>query len=241
MINLFGVNIVDESLPNIIEKIESYKGFSFVVTPNIQHLVALDKDTEIQKYYAEARLTLCDSRIVQLLASILNKKIRNVIPGSELTKYYFESFFSGGEKIMVIGSSSDDIALLKSQYNLKNLHHYNPPMGFINDKNEVGKTISEITAVEPRYLFLALGFPRQEVIAAKLKANVNFDCTALCIGASIDFLTGKQRRAPQIWQDLRLEWLYRFFQEPKRLFRRYFIDSWRLISVFMKELRKKDD
>jgi len=241
MKKIFGITISDKKILDVINELELCEGFSFVVTPNMQHLVAINQDNNIMSCYTRATLTLCDSRIVQLLAALLNKPIVNVIPGSDLTKYYFEHFFKGDENIMIVGSLSEDIVTLKRRYNLTHLSHYNPPMGFIDDPVEVEKVISEISVVKPRYLFLAVGFPRQELMAARLKDDVNFDCIALCIGASVDFMTGKQKRAPESWQKLRIEWLYRYLKEPKRMFRRYFIESWGIFPLMVKEMSKKDD
>lgn len=235
---IFNLRIDDKNEEEIINDVLTLKGFNFVVTPNLQHIVALNNEPSILDCYAKAKYVICDSRIVQVLSQILGKKIFNVIPGSDLTKYYFDKVLEPNVTIMVIGSTTVDIKKLNEIYPHLKIHHYTPPMGFINDDKEVEKTISAIQTIKPRFLFLAIGFPRQEKLACYLQSEVCFDCTAFCIGASIDFLTGKQKRAPATFQKLRLEWLYRFIQEPKRLFRRYFIESWGIFPVILKEIKK---
>lgn len=234
---MFGLKINDLNMRSIMDVIKKYNCFSYIVTPNVQHIVELSKNDYYCSCYKQASLTLCDSRIVQLISILLGDKIKNVVPGSDLTRYMFESF-TGSERIMVVGPSIDDIEKLRETYSLKYLYHYQPPMGFINKKNEIEKTIEAILEVKPEYLFLAVGFPRQEILAYILKERSDFKCVAFCIGASIDFITGKQSRAPLCWQKWRLEWLYRFIHDPRRLFRRYFIDTWSLVPLIISEFRK---
>ena len=84
-------------------------------------------------------------------------------------------------------------------------------------------------------LLLCVGCPAQELIAQELAA---FGCKsgiALCVGASIDFLTGKCVRAPLWLQRLGLEWAYRLGREPLRLWRRYLVESPKIFRIFMAE------
>jgi UDP-N-acetyl-D-mannosaminuronic acid transferase (WecB/TagA/CpsF family) len=70
---------------------------------------------------------------------------------------------------------------------------------------------------------LAIGSPQQEIIAQKLKGRGVARGLALCIGASIDFITGVERRAPLWMQQSGLEWLFRLAQNPRRLAKRYLV------------------
>lgn len=236
---VFNLKIQDILFDDLIKEITNLVGFNFIVTPNVQHIIGLDRRNDLLSCYKKSTLILCDSRILQLISRIIKKPIRNVTPGSDLTKFMFERYFSGSESIMVVGSTKSEMSWVRSRYGLTNLAHYEPPMEFINNIVEVEKTVKEVLRIKPRYLFLALGFPRQELLACRLKGVIDFNCTAFCIGASIDFLTGKQKRAPARWQHFRLEWLYRFFHNPVRLFKRYFIDGWKLIPIIYKEIKKQ--
>ena len=237
---IFGQWINDISIKNFseLEIIKNSKGFNFIVTPNLQHIVELNRSPKLRDCYNNACISLCDSRIIALLSRMFGNKILNVVPGSDLTKYFFEKVFRENDSIMVVGSTETEVEFLKKKYSLNNLVHCDPTMGFIKNLDEIEKVINTIEIIKPRYLFLAVGFPRQEQLACLIKSRVFFDCTAFCIGASIDFLTGKQKRSPVIWQKLHLEWFYRFLQEPDRLFRRYFIDSWGIIGLIIKEFKQ---
>jgi glycosyltransferase involved in cell wall biosynthesis len=106
-------------------------------------------------------------------------------------------------------------------------------MGFINDPLEVEKVVSFIVAAGADYTFLAVGSPQQEFVARRL-IGTDARGVGLCIGASIEFLSGDVQRAPKAMQKLGIEWLYRFLCEPQRLFRRYFIESPKIIAILLR-------
>jgi len=107
---------------------------------------------------------------------------------------------------------------------LKDLHHHNPPMGFIRNPAAVETALKFVEDASPfRFCFIAVGSPQQEVVANHLKSRGIARGLALCIGASIDFVTGSERRAPRWMQAMALEWVYRLSQNPRRLARRYLV------------------
>jgi exopolysaccharide biosynthesis WecB/TagA/CpsF family protein len=161
------------------------------------------------------------------------KAIRvRVCPGSDLTAELFARIIGRDDRIVLIGGSDEQARALARRYGLNSLRHYNPPMGFIRDPREVGQCVEFIEACSPfRFCFLALGAPQQEVVAQRLKARGSAKGMALCIGASINFLTGVERRAPLWMQRAGMEWLYRLCQDPARLARRYLIRGPRVFSM----------
>ena len=80
-------------------------------------------------------------------------------------------------------------------------------------------------AHRPALIVLGMGMPRQEEVAAALRAALTFPCLIVCGGAIIDFLAGKVPRAPLWMRKIGLEWLFRLGAEPRRLFRRYVIGN----------------
>jgi exopolysaccharide biosynthesis WecB/TagA/CpsF family protein len=104
-------------------------------------------------------------------------------------------------------------------------------MGFINDPVAVEDCLSFIESASPfRFCFLAVGSPQQEAIAQALRARGAARGLALCIGASLNFITGLEKRAPLWMQKMALEWLYRLLQNPRRLARRYLIRGPRIFA-----------
>jgi N-acetylglucosaminyldiphosphoundecaprenol N-acetyl-beta-D-mannosaminyltransferase len=108
-------------------------------------------------------------------------------------------------------------------------------MGFDRDPVAFANTIAFVRANPARLVFLAVGSPRQEVLAAALVAAGDITGTGLCIGASLEFLSGASRRAPRILQRCGLEWLFRFASNPRKLFRRYVINSPKVIALLAKQ------
>jgi exopolysaccharide biosynthesis WecB/TagA/CpsF family protein len=147
--------------------------------------------------------------------------VTEVVTGSALTAQLFAGNGMFDRRIFILGSDPAVIAKVKSKYSKLDLYHYNPPMGFINDSEEVKKALLIIKRTAPDIIFLAVGSPQQEIFAGMLKLELNHG-VVLCIGASILFLVGVEKRAPVWLQNLYLEWLYRLLKNPKILIKRYF-------------------
>lgn len=101
--------------------------------------------------------------------------------------------------------------------------------------NEVMDTAARfICEAACRFTFVAVGSPQGEILLHRAR-QMGAKCgVALSIGASIDFLTGRQKRAPLIIQKLGFEWAYRLLTEPKRLWRRYLVDGPRIFAIVMR-------
>jgi exopolysaccharide biosynthesis WecB/TagA/CpsF family protein len=199
--------------------------FSYIVTPNVDHVVRLQRNrSDLWPVYRAAWMTLCDSRILALLARLEGCSLP-VLPGSDLTQAMFERVVRPTDKIAIVGGSAGDIRKLAERYGLRKVHHYNPPMGFINDPAEVRRTVDLIVQTGARYTLLAVGSPQQEMLAYRVKLAGGGKGIGFCVGASLDFLTGVQKRAPQIMQLLALEWLHRLASNPGRMWRRYLYEG----------------
>ena len=217
-----------------IQLLSKANEFSYVITPNIDHLARLcgkSKDSELVLTYHQAALSLCDSRILEKMLGLVGKKPKAVIPGSDLTYHLFELVLNKNDHVLVVGGSDSDIDSLRKKYSHLNISHINPSMGFINKPEEVEALVKEVEGLAAHYVFLAVGSPRQEILAAKIRQSSAIG-VGLCIGASINFLVGKEVRAPIWMQKLHIEWLYRMLQDPKRLVRRYVMNAVWLPKIY---------
>ena len=208
-----------------IEKLAASPQFSYVVTPNIDHvarLCASSTKRSLHDIYRRAALSLCDSRILQKLLLFKGKNVKEVITGSGLTKYLFDEVLAASDKVLVVGVEGVFIDKLRVLYPALNIHHINPSMGFINRKEEVDDLLEKIKEIDANYLFISVGSPRQEILADKISAFGSVGGVGLCVGASILIIVGAEKRAPSVFQKLHLEWAYRIFQDPQRLALRYF-------------------
>jgi N-acetylglucosaminyldiphosphoundecaprenol N-acetyl-beta-D-mannosaminyltransferase len=212
-----------ESAANV-KSLSEQPYFSYVVTPNIDHLSRLCSNSTSQTLkpiYANAALTLCDSRVLSKLLALIGRPVNNVVPGSDLTQFLFDHLLKTTDTILVVGGDDKDINALRNRYPSLVVQHINPSMGFINKPSEVDSLTEKIKEVAADYLFLAVGSPRQEILAYRLQQTEIKKGVALCIGASINFIVGVESRAPLWMQYVHMEWFYRMLQDPKRLFRRY--------------------
>ena len=206
--------------------------FGYVVTPNVDHLIRYHDDPRFQEQYANASYVLLDSRFLShIFRAAKGKRIR-VCTGSDLTARLFSQIIAPTDCIVLIGGDEEQARLLAQTYGLKSLHHYNPPMGFIRDPQEVETCLRFAEAHSPfRFCFIAVASPQQERIAQLLKRRRLARGLALCIGASINFMTGRERRAPLWMQRSGLEWMYRLALDPRRLARRYLVRGPRVFSL----------
>jgi exopolysaccharide biosynthesis WecB/TagA/CpsF family protein len=209
--------------------------FGYVVTPNADHLVRLSRDPALTGIYRNAWLRLLDSRVVAGLARRCGLPVPAVAPGSDLTSLLLCQHINSHERITIIGLRPAWLPTLVERHGLAPPFHYDPPMGFDRDPAAWRATVAFIVAHPARFVFLAVGSPRQERLAAAVAASGLATGTGLCIGASLDFLAGADRRAPPWMRRHGLEWLFRLARDPRRLARRYLLDSPRVVALLLRE------
>jgi N-acetylglucosaminyldiphosphoundecaprenol N-acetyl-beta-D-mannosaminyltransferase len=209
--------------------------FGYVVTPNADHLVRLSRDPLLHPIYRDAWLRLLDSRVVAGMASACGLPVPHVAPGSDLTELLLNRYVHRGERITVVGMRPAWLEELVARCGLAPPAHYDPPMGFDGDKSAFAEAVSFVLAHPARFVFLAVGSPRQERLAAAVAASGQGTGTGLCIGASLGFLAGAEQRAPAWMQLHGLEWAFRLGADPRRLARRYLLDSPHVVSMLLRE------
>jgi N-acetylglucosaminyldiphosphoundecaprenol N-acetyl-beta-D-mannosaminyltransferase len=228
-------NIDTETALMRVQSMSRTEKLNVVVTPNIDHLTRLcdsEVNVDFEAIYQQCDLCLCDSNVFEKLLRIKGKKVKEVIPGSTLTAKLFAGILSSDDSVLIIGGEDSVISRLRELYPKLIIDHYNPPMGFIQNEGEVEKTLQYAENSGANYFFLAIGSPRQEIIAKKLKDREKVKGVALCIGASILFIVGEEHRAPKFFQSLHLEWFYRMIQSPARLAPRYVKNFLALPGIF---------
>lgn len=206
--------------------------YGYVVTPNADHLIRLDQDASSRALYTDADYVLLDSRFISRLLRFTRGIALPVCTGSDLTATLLDKVITHDDRLVLIGGSAELAARLRQRYGLKALAHFDPPMGLLKDPVAMEACLRFVEAHSPfRYCLLAVGAPQQEVIAQRLKLRGVARGLALCIGGSIAFLTGKEKRAPLWLQRNGLEWLFRLCQSPARLARRYLIQGPRIFGL----------
>lgn len=223
---------------NEIDKLIQKKNCSYVVTPNVDHIVRLEKDEELQKVYKNASLILTDGKPLIWISKWYKTPIKEKISGSDLFPKVCELAANKNYTMYLLGAAegvADTAAknLMKKYPGLNVVGTYSPPFGFEKNEQEMIKIKTQIQDVHPDILIVGLGCPKQEKFmyyhCKELGVPISFG-----LGASIDFEAGNIKRAPKWMSNHGLEWLYRFSKEPKRLFKRYFVDDLKIIQVARK-------
>lgn len=198
--------------------------FGYVVTPNADHLIRLHREPSFGALYASADYVLLDSRFIAKLLRLTKKLSLPVCTGSDLTARLFKQVIQPRDSLVLIGGSAEQANRLRELYGLQRLAHFNPPMGFVRDPAAVEECLRFVEQHSPfRYCLLAVGSPQQELLAQRLQQRGIARGMALCTGASINFLTGEEQRAPVWMQNAGLEWLFRLIQAPGRMAGRYLV------------------
>ncbi|MGE5328966.1 MAG: WecB/TagA/CpsF family glycosyltransferase, partial [Deltaproteobacteria bacterium] len=145
-------------------------------------------------------------------------------------KGYRLFFLGAGE-----GVAEQAVSNLKKAFSKINVvGAYAPPLGFEKNEKENEKICKMINKLAPDILFVGFGAPKQEKWIHKNLHALNVR-VAIAVGAAFDFAAGNIKRAPVFMQKIGLEWFWRFMHEPKRLFKRYFIDDSQFILILIKQ------
>jgi exopolysaccharide biosynthesis WecB/TagA/CpsF family protein len=206
--------------------------YAYVVTPNVDHLIRFCDEPSFRSLYASAGFILNDSRFLSSIVDASRGIKLQVCPGSDITERVFSKIVKANDRVLLIGATAEQAKMLEQQYGLSSLKHFEPPMGFIRDEKAVEECLQFIESQSPfRFCFLAVGCPQQEIVAEKLLTRGVARGLAFCIGASVNFLTGKERRAPNWMQKMNIEWAFRLFQDPARLAKRYLVRGPRIFKL----------
>ena len=236
--HICGVSFDDVSSATLIKKIieGTTDPFWYITTPNVDHLVRLQDNKRLLKLHENSSVTICDSRILRLLYFLIYGRLIRILRGSDLTASLFEGLKSGiSRNIVIVGGESEQVERLISDYDLHTVVHRNPPYGFVKSVAEIKSIVRWVEHQKPSIIFVAVGSPQQEVVAYLLRRRKKARGVGLCAGASIDFLTGKEQRAPILLRKAHLEWLYRSVRNPRRMARRYLVNGPRIIGILLRD------
>lgn len=227
----------DDAVNKIIEMAKE-DSKSFIVTPNVDHVIKNEKDILFRKIYERADLILTDGTPLMWIADSLGAPIKEKIPGSDMLPRVCELAAKENLTIFFLGASEGVAEKAKEKLTekypgLNVIGCYSPPIGFEINKPELEKTISIINEHKADILVASLGSPKQEKFIYNYMDRLEFK-VALPFGAALDFEAGHIARAPLWMRKSGLEWFFRFLQEPKRLFKRYFIDDIKIFWIAWK-------
>ena len=234
-IEFLGLHFDDVRASAALDEVKQRIGkpaFFYVVTPNVDHVVGLNRsqDSAFLNAYKHADMTLCDSRILSLLASRTGLRL-TAVPGSDLTRQLLATCGSVW-RCAVIGGDDVLHAHIARMFPQHQWTHHQPPMGVRRSDAARLKIIEFVENADADVIFFAIGSPQSEICCYEIAQRGRARGVALCIGASLEFITGAKKRAPSWIQRASLEWLYRLMSEPGRLGRRYLVKGPNIFLIY---------
>ena len=241
-VNILGVqvsNITNEHLlESFTERIGQKQKTQVCITP-VNSVLAAIKDPQVLSIYNASEYVLCDGTPIKWAAGFLNTPIVERITGLDLLPNLVAHCAKHDFSIFLLGASPGVGEQLKqtihAQYpHCKVVGVYVPPFMKVFSEEENIKMIDAVNAVSPDVLLVSLTAPKQDIWIAENLHRVNASIQ-IGIGGAFEVMAGLAKRAPKWMHTAGLEWLYRFIQEPKRLFRRYFIEAPLFIPLILKQ------
>jgi N-acetylglucosaminyldiphosphoundecaprenol N-acetyl-beta-D-mannosaminyltransferase len=238
------VNILNIPIDSIgmRELLDELKHGGVVFTPNVDHLIKLQKDREFNRVYQDADYRVCDSQLIMYASRFLGQPIQQKVSGSDLFPAFYQCYSQDEDvKIFLLGGLVGVAEKARQRINAKVgrnmvVGNYSPPLGFENDPAECEKIIKMINNSGASVLAVGVGAPKQEKWIGQHRSSLTEIKTFFAIGATIDFEAGNLRRAPAWMSSAGLEWLYRLLSEPGRLWKRYLVED---LSFFVLIFRQK--
>jgi N-acetylglucosaminyldiphosphoundecaprenol N-acetyl-beta-D-mannosaminyltransferase len=225
----------EEVITQIKSKILKSAEPNILVTPNAGHLTNIFAKSEISEIYSTAELSLIDGWPIAVAAKNASKLKISRVTGSDLLPELF-SQLTKEVRVGIVGGKNESLIRqsLESRFPELNIQIIDTSQ-WTNSVYDVRRLRELVQYNALSIVLLCLGHPKQELLAKELNiydwAGSRPDWI-MCVGATIDFLTGEQKRAPRFFQKIGLEWVFRLITNPKKLTRRYLnavIPSLRLI------------
>ena len=202
-----------------------------VFTPNVNHIVELQKNQDFFNAYSIADYKLCDSQVLMYASRFLGTPIKQKNSGSDFFPAFY-NYHRNNDKVKIFLLGADVGVASKAQARINKkvgrniiVGSYSPSFGFEKDEKECRMIIEIIKKSEATVLAVGVGAPKQEQWIYNYKDKLPSIKVFLAIGATIDFEAGNIKRAPKVVSDLGFEWLYRLLSEPKRLWKRYLVEA----------------
>lgn len=239
-----GIEFDNVTLPEAVDRIAELMAArrpSVVVTPNLDHVIRYQRDPEYAAIVQQAALVVADGQPIVWGSRWLGRPLKMRVAGSDLFPALCERAAQQGWRVFFLGGNPGAAEAARDKLSerfpgLQVVGVHCPPMGFEQDQTAIATSISAVRATKAELVFVGLGSPKQERwLAEHLSATGAI--VGVGIGISFSFVAGHVRRAPRWMQRSGLEWFHRLLCEPRRLWRRYFMNGWRLFPILWRDWR----
>lgn len=228
---------MEETLLTIEGFIRSGQAHQHVVV-NVDKLVKAQKDPELRRIINDCALINADGMPVVWASRLLGKPLKERVAGVDLFDALMGRAAEKGWRVYLLGAKEEIVAKVRELYTQRY-----PQLVFAGHRNGYWKpeqeqqVVDDITAARADLLFVAISSPKKEQFLGAYQAQMRIPF-AMGVGGTFDVFAGKVKRAPVWMQKCGLEWFYRFLQEPRRMFRRYFIEDMAFIGLLLREWRR---
>lgn len=225
--NIMGVNIaainMDWLLKYLVENLKDLKG-DYICVSNVHTTVTAYEDSAYCEVQNGGIIAIPDGGPLSSVGRKRGFKNMRRTTGPSLMSELFEISVEKGYRHYFYGSTEEILdtlyqKLTKNYPGIQIAGMYSPPFRTLTSKEDQ-VVIKRINETKPDFVWVGLGAPKQENWMAEHQGKI--DGLLIGVGAGFAYYAEKLQRAPEWMQKNNLEWLYRLFQEPKRLFSRYF-------------------
>ena len=228
---------MEETLRRIAAFIVSGRPHQHVVV-NVDKLVKAQRDPELRRVINDCALINADGMPVVWASRLLGKPLKERVAGIDLFEALMRRASGEGWRVFLLGAREEIISRVCSLYG----HRY-PGLVIAGHRNgywsadEEAAVVRQIEEARPDILFVAISSPKKEEFLGRYQKQMRVPF-AMGVGGTFDVAAGLVKRAPTWMQRAGLEWFFRFLQEPRRMFRRYFIDDIAFFGLLLRELRR---
>ena len=235
---MMGCQIDNLSMDETVQKVETFVRAGTPhqhVVVNVDKLVKASRDPELRRIINDCALVNVDGMPVVWAARLLGKPLKERVAGIDLFEALMQRAAREGWRVFLLGAREEVVAAVRALYEKKYrglivAGHRN---GYWTASEEAG-VAAQVAASRADLLFVAISSPKKEQFLGQYQAQMKVPF-AMGVGGSFDVAAGLLKRAPRWMQQAGLEWFYRFLQEPRRMFRRYFIDDMAFLWLLVKE------
>ncbi len=237
-INLMGCAVdnlnMEETLGVVDGFIRSGRPHQHVVV-NVDKIVKASRDPALRQIINDCDLINADGMPVVWASRLLGKPLKERVTGVDLFEALMARAADKGWRVFLLGAREEVVGgvarLYPARYPGLTLAGYRNGYWKPDEEEQV---VAQIAAARPDILFVAISSPKKEAFLARYQAAMKVPF-AMGVGGTFDVAVGLVKRAPVWMQNAGLEWFYRFLQEPRRMFRRYFIDDMAFVALFARE------
>jgi N-acetylglucosaminyldiphosphoundecaprenol N-acetyl-beta-D-mannosaminyltransferase len=227
-----------EALGHICWMVESGQGGS-VFTPNVDHVVTAETDARFREAYAATSLSLADGKPLLWASRLLGSPLPAKVSGSDLVWPLMEQAAARRWRVYLLGGApgvaAEAAEVLRRDLGVIVVGVDASRVSLEPPADGVDPVADRVRAAHPDLLLVALGAPKQELWIHRNRERIG-PAVALGIGASLDFVAGRVRRAPRWMSEAGLEWTFRLAQEPRRMAVRYLWKDPRFLLILAREI-----